>query len=76
MAPPHHQLEERIKNVISSARQTSEVRRAAKQELQLLEREVAGYSSEADRHDLEAILDRYPDEDTAAMRKIIVRQQI
>lgn len=57
-----------MKNIISSARESFEVRRAAKQEWQLLEREVAGYSSEADRHDLEAMLGRYPD---VAIRKII-----
>ena len=65
-----------MKNIISSALESFEVRRAAEQEWQLLRREVAGYSSEGDRHDLEAILDRYPDEDTAAIRKIIALQQI
>ena len=65
-----------MKNIITSARDGFEVRRAAKQEWQLLEREVAGYNAESDRRDLEAMLDRYPDEDTEAIRKIIALQQI
>lgn len=64
-----------MKNIISSAWESFEVHRAAKQEWQLLEREVARYNSEADRRDLEVMLDRYPDEDTASIRKIIALQQ-
>jgi len=64
-----------MKNIISSARETLEVRRAAKQEWRLLEREVADYSSASDVHDLEAMLDRYPDEETAVIRRILVLQQ-
>jgi hypothetical protein len=36
-----------------------------------LERELAGYSTPADRSDLEAILDRYPDDVTRELRDIL-----
>jgi hypothetical protein len=38
------------------------------------ERELAGYSSPADRSDLEAILDRYPDDVTRELRDILASQ--
>jgi hypothetical protein len=39
-----------------------------------LERELAGYSTPAQRRDLEATLDRYPDGATAELRGILARQ--
>lgn len=39
-----------------------------------LERELADYSSPAERRDLEAILDRYSDGDTSELRDILTRQ--
>ena len=39
-----------------------------------LERELAGYSTPAERADLEAILDRYPDDVTRDLRDILARQ--
>jgi hypothetical protein len=39
-----------------------------------LERELAAYSTPAQRHDLEAILDRYPDSATEELRDILARQ--
>ena len=39
-----------------------------------LERELAGYSTTAQRHDLEATLDQYPDDVTREMREILARQ--
>jgi hypothetical protein len=39
-----------------------------------LERELAGYSTSAQRHDLEAILDRYPDDVTSELRDILASQ--
>jgi hypothetical protein len=39
-----------------------------------LERELAGCSSPAQRRDLEAILDRYPDDVTRELRDILTRQ--
>lgn len=39
-----------------------------------LERELADYSTPAERRDLEAILDRYSDGDTSELRDILTRQ--
>jgi hypothetical protein len=39
-----------------------------------LRRELAGYSTQAQRCDLEATLDRYPDGDTYELRAILARQ--
>ena len=39
-----------------------------------LERELADYSTPAERRDLEAILDRYSDGDTSELRDILARQ--
>jgi hypothetical protein len=39
-----------------------------------LERELAAYSTPAQRRDLEATLDRYPDGDTHELRNILARQ--
>jgi len=35
------------------------------------EQEIASYRSEADRHDLEALLARYADDETAEIREIM-----
>jgi hypothetical protein len=40
----------------------------------VLERELADYSTPAERRDLEAILDRYSDGDTSELRDILTRQ--
>ena len=39
-----------------------------------LERELAGYWTNAQRHDLEAMLDRYPDDATCEVREILASQ--
>jgi hypothetical protein len=39
-----------------------------------LERELAGYSTPAQRCDVEAILDRFPDDTTYELRDILTRQ--
>ena len=39
-----------------------------------LERELAGYWTNAQRHDLEAMLDRYPDDVTREIREILAGQ--
>jgi hypothetical protein len=39
-----------------------------------LERELAGYSTNAQRHDLEATLDQYPDDVTRELRDILAGQ--
>ncbi len=63
-----------MKNMISSARHALDVRRAAKNEWNILDAEIAAYSTEADRRDLEAMLDRYSDAETLEMRRMLVAQ--
>lgn len=41
-----------------------------------LERELAAYSTPAQRRDLDAILDRYPDGDTRELRDILAGQRV
>jgi hypothetical protein len=47
---------------------------ADRERLLTLERELADYSTPAQRRDLEATLDRYSDEDTRELRDILARQ--
>jgi hypothetical protein len=47
---------------------------ADRERLVTLERELADYSTPAERRDLEAILDRYSDGDTSELRDILTRQ--
>ncbi len=48
-----------------------EVMRAARAERKALERDLAGYTTPSDRADLEAVLARYSDEDTADIRSLL-----
>ena len=61
-----------MKNMINSARQALDVRRAARTEWNILDAEIASYTSENDRRDLEAMFDRYSDEETLEMRRMLV----
>jgi hypothetical protein len=56
------------------ARAQAASRRAARKRRTELERELAGYATSADRCDLEAALDRYPDGVTHELRSILARQ--
>lgn len=58
--------------IVARAQATS--RKAARKRRAELERELAGYADGADRCDLEAILDRYPDGVTHELRSILARQ--
>ena len=49
---------------------------AASPRRRALERELAAYSTPAQRRDLDAILDRYPDRDTHELRDILARQTL
>ena len=49
-------------------------RKAARERRRQLERELAGYSTAAQRADIEATLDRYPDGFTWELRDILARQ--
>lgn len=40
-----------------------------------LDREIADYTTQSDLNDLYAILDRYPDRETARIRRILAAQQ-
>jgi hypothetical protein len=58
--------------IVARAQATS--RRAARKRRNELERELAGYATAADRCDLEAALDRYPDGVTHELRSILARR--
>ena len=49
-------------------------RRISLQLNSVLERELATFSSDADRNDLEALLDTYPDAQTREIRAFLARQ--
>ena len=61
---------------IHAARESFELRRANRAERARLEREIAGYVSDRDRLELEAILERYPLEDTRDLWAILSAQRI
>ena len=58
----------------SSVRHNLEERRAANRGRAVLESQMANYANHADRLDLQATLDRYPDEQTAELRSILAAQ--
>jgi hypothetical protein len=60
--------------LFSSVLNTLDERRAAKRERADLQRQMASYANHADRLDLQATLDRYPDEETAELRSILAAQ--
>ena len=61
---------------IHAARESFEVRRANRAQRAELEREFAGYISPSERLELEAILERYPLEDTRDLWAILAAQRI
>ncbi|MGE5287077.1 MAG: hypothetical protein ACM3ML_07735 [Micromonosporaceae bacterium] len=50
--------------------------RAARAARKSLARELASYTSPGDRADLDAILDRYPPDQTADIRRILAAQRL
>ncbi len=58
------------------ARAQAANRKAARRRRTKLQRELAAYRTPAERCDLEAILDRYPDGVTYEIRAILARQSI
>ena len=58
-------------NLFSSVLHSLDERRAAKRDRAVLERQLASYANQADRLDLQATLDRYPDEQTAELPSIL-----
>ena len=59
---------------VKSLRSSLASRRAARTERRSLERQLASYTSESDRNELDAILSRHSAEETGALRSIINRQ--
>ena len=49
--------------------------RAARAERKTLERELASYTAPRDLHDLDAILHRYSDDETAEIRSILTARR-
>jgi hypothetical protein len=61
---------------IAAARESFQLRRANRGQRAQLEREIAGYNSSRDRLELEAILERYPLEDTRELWAILAATRI
>ena len=59
---------------VKSLRTTMADRRAARLRRQSLERQLAGYTTDSDRLELDAILARHSAEETREIRSIINRQ--
>ncbi len=59
---------------VTSLRSSLAERRAARAERQRLGRELAAYSSDADRLELDLILGRYSDAETAEIQEILSHQ--
>ena len=60
--------------LFSSVLNTLAERRAAKRDRAVLQRQMASYANHAERLDLQATLDRYPDDETAELRGILAAQ--
>jgi len=63
----------RLPALIASVRDELAARRAAQAERERLAAELADFASPADRNDLNALLDTYPDEDAAEVRALLNR---
>ncbi|GHH60089.1 hypothetical protein [Lentzea cavernae] len=59
---------------VKSLRSSLATRRAARVKRQSLERQLASYTTESDRLELDAILSRHSTEETGELRSIINRQ--
>jgi ribosomal 50S subunit-associated protein YjgA (DUF615 family) len=66
-------LTRRIPALWADARAERARRRAAEAARARLLSELAGYASPADRNDLNALLDNYPDPDVAELRDLLNR---
>jgi hypothetical protein len=60
----------------SFVRNTLDERRTAKRDRAVLQGQMASYANQADRLDLKATLDRYPDEETTELRNILAAQAV
>ena len=62
--------------LVETIKDTLVERRAAHAARQQLVRELATYSSPSDMLELDTIIARYPEEETAELRDILTRQQM
>lgn len=60
-------------NAARTRRHTARVERLERQQLRA---DLGSYTTEADIFDLEATLDRYPDEQTLEIRRMLVHQAV
>ncbi len=64
----------RLSRLLSAARQELADRRAADAAARRLAAELAGYSTPAERNDLNALLDSHPDAEAAEIRELLNRR--
>ena len=60
--------------IVTTARNAMAARRAQRQRRDQLAHELAAFSTESDRLELDMIISRYPDEQTREIRAILDRQ--
>jgi hypothetical protein len=60
----------------AAARNELRARRAARASRKTLERELASYTTPAEQNELDAVLERYPDDEVAEIRHIINRRRV
>ncbi len=65
-----------IKSTLAIVRGSAAARRDERRQDALLAGELAGYRSAADRLDLEAMMSRYPDDQTAPLRRTLARTYV
>jgi hypothetical protein len=61
---------------VAQMRDAVSARRAEREERRRLERELATYTSPAERLELDAMIDRYTPEQTREVRSIVARQRL
>jgi uncharacterized membrane protein YccC len=60
----------------AAARDELRTRRAVRASRKILERQLASYTTPAEQNELDAILERYPADEVAEIRKIINRRRV
>jgi hypothetical protein len=60
----------------AAARDELRTRRAARASRKTLGRELASYTSPAERNELDAILDRFPADEVAKIRQMVNRRRV
>jgi hypothetical protein len=62
--------------IFADLRDTLDARRARRAQRRRLERELAGYRTPSERLDLEAMIARYPHDETSEVREILAQQDL